>query len=112
MITSSMRSLIVHMLLTIGAMLAMLLIAWMALRLPANHLDWLAPRRATAAYFAWWRTLLYDLHRLGSSVAHTASSFGPAKTKASGIDRFQLDHPGRTVSRVRCSHEHEHQQLP
>lgn len=61
MITSSMRSLIVHMLLIIGAMLIMLLIAWMALQLPAAQLDWLAPTRATAAYFAWWRAVLYTL---------------------------------------------------
>ncbi|MNN06940.1 hypothetical protein D3C81_1197480 [compost metagenome] len=69
MITSSMRSLIVHMLLIIGAMLAILLIAWMALRLPANHLDWLAPKRATATYFAWWRALLYTLIFTGWAAA-------------------------------------------
>ena len=39
MITSSMRSLIVHMLLILGTMLIMLLIAWMALQLPAAQLD-------------------------------------------------------------------------
>lgn len=69
MITSSMRSLIVHMLLIIGAMLAMFLIAWMTLRLPANHLDWLAPTRATATYFAWWRVLLYTLIFTGWAAA-------------------------------------------
>lgn len=69
MITSSMKSLIVRMLLIIGAMLAMLLIAWMALRLPANHLDWLAPTRATATYYAWWRVLLYTLIFTGWAAA-------------------------------------------
>lgn len=69
MITSSMRSLFVHMLLIIGAMLAMLLIAWMALRLPTNYLDWLAPTRATVTYFAWWRVLLYTLIFTGWAAA-------------------------------------------
>lgn len=69
MITSSMRSLIVHMLLIIGAMLIMLLIAWMALQLPAAQLDWLAPTRASAAYFAGWRTLLYALIFTGWAAA-------------------------------------------
>lgn len=69
MITSSMRSLIVHMLLIIGAMLILLLIAWMALQLPAAQLDWLAPTRATAAYFAWWRALLYTLIFTGWAAA-------------------------------------------
>ncbi|WP_349975049.1 hypothetical protein [Pseudomonas sp. WHRI 8519] len=69
MITSSMRSLIVHMLLIIGAMLIMWLIAWMALQLPAAQLDWLAPTRATAAYFAWWRILLYTLIFTGWAAA-------------------------------------------
>jgi len=57
------------MLLIIGAMLAMLLIAWMALQLPAAQLDWLAPTRATAAFLAWWRTLLYTLIFTGWAAA-------------------------------------------
>ncbi|MBF8740675.1 MULTISPECIES: hypothetical protein [Pseudomonas] len=69
MITSSMRSLIVHMLLILGTMLIMLLIAWMALQLPAAQLDWLAPTRAPAAYFAWWRVLLYTLIFAGWAAA-------------------------------------------
>ncbi|NQD54093.1 hypothetical protein HP546_01775 [Pseudomonas sp. CM25] len=69
MTTSSMRCLIVHALLIFGFMLAILLIAWMALQLPATQLDWLAPTRATAAYFAWWRTLLYTLIFTGWAAA-------------------------------------------
>lgn len=69
MITSSMRSLIVHMLLILGTMLIMLLIAWMALQLPAAQLDWLAPTRTTTAYFAWWRVLLYTLIFAGWAAA-------------------------------------------
>jgi len=64
-----MRPLIVHMLLIIAAMLTMLLIAWMALQLPAAQLGWLAPTRANAAYFAWWRTLLYTLIFTGWAAA-------------------------------------------
>jgi len=52
---------IAHVLLILGAMLIIMLIAWIALQLPAAQLDWLAPTRATASYFAWWRVLLYTL---------------------------------------------------
>ncbi|MNJ69927.1 hypothetical protein D3C77_663330 [compost metagenome] len=61
MMPISVRSMIAHVLLTLGTMLIILLIAWMALQLPAAQLDWLAPTRATATYFAWWRALLYTL---------------------------------------------------
>ncbi|MDF3172093.1 hypothetical protein P3C22_08485 [Pseudomonas sp. ER28] len=69
MITSSMRSLIVHVLLILGTMLIMLLIALMAIQLLAAQLDWLAPTRATATYFAWWRALLYTLIFTGWAAA-------------------------------------------
>lgn len=61
MIPLSVRSTTARVLLILGAMLVILLIAWMALQLPAAQLDWLEPKRATAAYFAWWRALLYTL---------------------------------------------------
>ncbi|AFO50024.1 MULTISPECIES: hypothetical protein [Pseudomonas] len=86
MITSSMRSLIVHMLLIIGAMLIMLLIAWMALQLPAAQLDWLAPTRATAAYFAWWRALLYTLIFTGWAAA--------LRMRATPVDQQRLKRLG------------------
>ncbi|MDQ7966554.1 hypothetical protein RDI61_21260 [Pseudomonas plecoglossicida] len=86
MITSSMRSLIVHMLLIIGAMLIMLLIAWMALQLPAAQLDWLAPTRATAAYFAWWRALLYTLIFSGWAAA--------LRMRATPVDQQRLKRLG------------------
>jgi hypothetical protein len=60
---------IAHVLLILGTMLIMLLIAWMALQLPANHLDWLEPARATVAYFTWWRVLLYILIFTGWAAA-------------------------------------------
>ncbi|MFT2158199.1 hypothetical protein [Pseudomonas putida] len=69
MIPLSVRSSIAHVLLILGTMLIMLLIAWMALQLPAAQLDWLAPTRATATYFAWWRTLLYTLIFTGWAAA-------------------------------------------
>lgn len=65
----SVRSMIAHVLLILSAMLVMLLIAWMALELPATQLDWLEPARATAAYFAWWRALLYTLIFTGWAAA-------------------------------------------
>lgn len=69
MIPLSVRSSIAHVLLILGTMLIMLLIAWMALQLSAAQLDWLAPTRATASYFAWWRVLLYTLIFTGWAAA-------------------------------------------
>ena len=69
MMPIAVRSMIAHVLLIIGAMVIMLLIAWMALQLPAAQLDWLVPTRATAAYFAWWRALLYTLIFTGWAAA-------------------------------------------
>ncbi|TRZ60956.1 hypothetical protein DZA28_13825 [Pseudomonas alloputida] len=69
MITLSMRSLIVHVLLILGFMLVMLLIAWMALQLPATQLDWLNPAGTAATYFVWWRALLYTLIIAGWAAA-------------------------------------------
>ncbi|PSS58929.1 hypothetical protein [Pseudomonas sp. BBP2017] len=69
MITLSMRSLIIQVLLILGTLLVILLIAWIALQLPATQLDWLAPARATATYFAWWRALLYALISAGWAAA-------------------------------------------
>ncbi|MBH3394474.1 hypothetical protein I5S52_08255 [Pseudomonas monteilii] len=69
MMPISVRYSIAHVLLILGTMLIMLLIAWMALQLPAAQLDWLAPTRATATYFAWWRVLLYTLIFTGWAAA-------------------------------------------
>lgn len=69
MMPTSVRSMIAHVLLILGTMLVIVLIAWMALQLPAAQLDWLEPVRASAAYFAWWRTLLYTLMFAGWAAA-------------------------------------------
>ncbi|MES3707356.1 hypothetical protein QC590_03820 [Pseudomonas putida] len=69
MMPISVRSMIARVLLILGTMLIMLLIAWMALQLPATQLDWLAPTQATTAYFARWRALLYTLIFTGWAAA-------------------------------------------
>ena len=69
MMPISVRCMIAHVLLILGTMLIMLLIAWMALQLPAAQLDWLAPTRATATNFAWWRVLLYTMIFTGWAAA-------------------------------------------
>ncbi|MFP5425007.1 MAG: hypothetical protein ACLGJA_04045 [Gammaproteobacteria bacterium] len=61
MIWFSMRSTLARVLMILGAMLAMLLMAWMALHLSMTQLNWLEPARGTAPYFACWRALLYTL---------------------------------------------------
>ncbi|MNJ07904.1 hypothetical protein D3C77_20100 [compost metagenome] len=86
MITSSMRSLIVHMLLILGFMLVMLLIAWMALQLPAIHLDRLQSAQATTPYFAWWRALLYTLIFAGWAAA--------LRMRATPVDQQRLKRLG------------------
>lgn len=57
----SLTSTLARVLLILGAMLAMLLIAWMALHLSVTQLNWLEPARGTTLYFACWRALLYTL---------------------------------------------------
>ncbi|MCP6697701.1 hypothetical protein [Pseudomonas donghuensis] len=69
MMPLSVRPTIAQVLLILGAMLIMLMIAWMALQLPATQLSWLERARATAAYFAWWRALLYTLIFAGWAAA-------------------------------------------
>ncbi|WP_349975809.1 hypothetical protein [Pseudomonas sp. WHRI 8519] len=61
MISLSVRFTLVRVLLVLGAMLSILLIAWMVLHLSVIQLNWLEPTRATAPYFACWRALLYTL---------------------------------------------------
>jgi hypothetical protein len=61
MISFSVRSTLGRVLMMLGAMLGMLLIAWMALHLSVTQLYWLEPARGTAHYFACWRALLYTL---------------------------------------------------
>ncbi|MFG0462470.1 hypothetical protein ACF8GG_24560 [Pseudomonas sp. yb_1] len=69
MMPLSVRSMIARVLLILGTMLVIMLIAWMAIQLLAAQLDWLAPTRATAAYFVWWRALLYTLIFTGWAAA-------------------------------------------
>ncbi|WP_409313439.1 hypothetical protein [Pseudomonas putida] len=61
MILFSVRSTLARVLLVLGAMLGMLLIAWMARHLPATQLDWLQTARSNTPYFACWRAFLYTL---------------------------------------------------
>ncbi|MFK0033772.1 hypothetical protein [Pseudomonas monteilii] len=69
MILFSVRSTIARVLKVVGAMLGMLLIAWMALHLSVTQLNWLEPARATAPYFTCWRALLYNLMFAGWAAA-------------------------------------------
>ncbi|WP_425930349.1 hypothetical protein [Pseudomonas sp. NyZ201] len=69
MILVSVRSTLARVLMILGAMLGMLLIAWMALHLSVTQLNWLEPARGTTAYFACWRTLLYTLIIAGWAAA-------------------------------------------
>ncbi|WP_409488531.1 hypothetical protein ACK1U3_00240 [Pseudomonas promysalinigenes] len=61
MILFSVRSTLARVLMILGAMLGMLLIAWMTLHLSVTQLNWLEPARGTTPYFACWRALLYTL---------------------------------------------------
>lgn len=69
MIWLSMRSTLARVLMILGAMLGMLLTAWMALHLSVTQLNWLDPVRATAPYFVCWRALLYTLMFAGWAAA-------------------------------------------
>jgi hypothetical protein len=69
MISLSVRFTLARVLLVLGAMLGMLLIAWMALHLSVTQLNWLEPARGTTPYFACWRALLYTLIFAGWAVA-------------------------------------------
>ncbi|MFJ4453254.1 hypothetical protein ACIP1G_05090 [Pseudomonas sp. NPDC089392] len=69
MILFSVRSTLARVLMILGALLGMLLIAWMALHLSVAQLDWLEPARATTPYFAGWRALLYTLMFVGWAAA-------------------------------------------
>ena len=69
MILFSVRSTLTRLLLVLGAMLGMLLIAWMALHLSVTQLNWLEPARATTPYFACSRGLLYTLIFAGWAAA-------------------------------------------
>ncbi|WP_409315183.1 hypothetical protein [Pseudomonas putida] len=61
MISLSVRFTLARVLLVLGAMLGMLLIAWITLHLSVTQLNWLEPARGTTPYFACWRALLYTL---------------------------------------------------
>ncbi|MGE8049748.1 hypothetical protein ACQKPT_15795 [Pseudomonas monteilii] len=69
MILFSVRSTLARVLMTLGAVLAMLLIAWMALHQSVTQFNWLEPARATTPYFACWRALLYTLMFAGWAAA-------------------------------------------
>lgn len=69
MILFSVRSTLTRVLMVLGAMLGMLLIAWMALHLSATQLDWVQTARSSTPYFACWRALLYTLIFAGWAAA-------------------------------------------
>ncbi|AZL69450.1 MULTISPECIES: hypothetical protein [Pseudomonas] len=69
MTSLSVRFTLARVLLMLGAMLGILLIAWMALHLSVTQLKWLEPARASAPYFACWRALLYTLIFAGWAAA-------------------------------------------
>ncbi|MNJ68263.1 hypothetical protein D3C77_644940 [compost metagenome] len=82
----SVRPMIAHVLLILSAMLVMLLIAWMALQLPATQLDWLEPAQATTPFFARWRALLYSLMFAGWAAA--------SRMRAAPVDQQRLKRLG------------------
>lgn len=69
MILISMKSTLARVLMILGAMLGMLLIAWMALHLSVTQFNWLEPARGKTPYFACWRALLYTLIFAGWAAA-------------------------------------------
>ncbi|MBK5008885.1 hypothetical protein IAE33_000745 [Pseudomonas sp. S60] len=69
MILFSVKSTLARVLMILGAMLGILLMAWMALHLSMTQLDWLEPARGTTPYFACWRALLYTLIFAGWAAA-------------------------------------------
>lgn len=69
MIAFSVRSTLARVLLILGAMLGILLMAWMALHLSATQLDWVQTARSSTPYFACWRALLYTLMFAGWAAA-------------------------------------------
>ncbi len=69
MISLSVRFTLGRVLLVLGAMLGMLLMAWMALHLSATQLDWVQTARSSTPYFACWRALLYTLMFAGWAAA-------------------------------------------
>ncbi|WP_430303373.1 hypothetical protein [Pseudomonas sp. DC418] len=69
MISFSVRSTLARVLMILGAMLGMLMIAWMALYLSVAQLNWLESVRGTTPYFACGRALLYTLIVAGWAAA-------------------------------------------
>lgn len=65
----SARNTAVRVLMILGAMMATLLIAWMALQLSGPQLDWFEEARQHTPYFACWRALLYVLIFAGWTAA-------------------------------------------
>lgn len=57
----SWRTTVIQVLLILGAIVTMLLIAWMALHLTDAQLDGFEPARVKSPYFAYWRAVLYTL---------------------------------------------------
>ncbi|WP_409265129.1 hypothetical protein [Pseudomonas sp. KCJK8521] len=69
MILISVKSTLARVLMILGAMLGLLLIAWMALHLSVTQFNWLEPARGTTPYLACWRALLYTLIFAGWAAA-------------------------------------------
>ena len=61
MMPFSLRTTVIQVLLIFGAIVTVLLIAWIALHLTDAQLDGFEPARLTSPYFAYWRALLYTL---------------------------------------------------
>lgn len=86
MIPFSVKYTLARVLLILGAVLGMLLIAWMALHLSATQLSWLQPARASTPYFACWRALLYTLMLAGWAAS--------SRRRPNPADQQRLKHLG------------------
>ncbi|CAO3311488.1 MULTISPECIES: hypothetical protein [Pseudomonas] len=69
MMPSSARSTVARVLLILSAMMATMLIAWMALQLKGTQLDWFEDARGNTPYFAYCRALLYSVIFAGWTTA-------------------------------------------
>lgn len=86
----SAKSRIAHVLLTLGSVVALLLMAWMALQLSGAQLERLETLRANMPYFAYWRALLYTLIFAGwsASLRQQRSAAGQQRLKRLGLIGF------------------------
>lgn len=112
MMPFSVRSSVVRGLLILGVVMVMLLIASMALQLSGPQLEWIKEARGYAVSRLLASPTVHPDFRCLDRSPTLADNLGrPATALALGPDWLRLDRPGRTVACVRCSHEHEHQQL-